>query len=106
MVPACLKPTQLITSTIAVLAKIVQNAARNPFIDPGIALSDECSVTDDAMTAVTARPTEFPNCATSLTTPPARDWSSMGKASDMRRLEMLNRTISAVRYLKHGNLMG
>jgi hypothetical protein len=45
-----------------------------------------------AMAAVTARPTEFPNWLTSLKTPPASDWTSGGKASEITRLETVKRT--------------
>lgn len=92
--PACLKPTELTSSTIAVLAKIVQKAARKPSINTSLLPAlVECSLTDAAMVAVIARPTELPNCATALKTLPARDCSSVGKASDMTRLQTLKRTI-------------
>jgi len=50
-------------------------------------------VTEAAIAAVTASPTEFPNCATSLKTPPARDCKSAGNASDITRFEAVKRTV-------------
>lgn len=50
-------------------------------------------MTDAAIAAVTARPTLFPNWATSLKTPPASDWTSGGKESDMTRLDAVKSTV-------------
>ena len=84
------------TTTTIVPANIVQNAARKPFIS-AISCSwiPECSVTDDAIAAVTAKPTELPNCATTLKTAPASDCVSPGNASDMTRLDTVNRTMTS-----------
>ena len=54
--------------------------------------SRELFVTDAAMAEVMAKPTEFPNCEASLNTPPARDCTSGGKASEITRLETVNST--------------
>lgn len=96
MNPPLLNPKKQITATPAALTKIVQKAARKPSINAIlVSLEPECSVTDAAMAAVTARPTEFPNCDTSLKTPPARDCVSTGNASDMMRFDTVKSTASS-----------
>jgi len=54
---------------------------------PALGYFDAATV--EAMTAVIARPTEFPICARVLKTPPARDCLERGKASAMMRLEIV-----------------
>lgn len=48
------------------------------------------------MAAVTARPTALPIWPTSAKTPPARDWRSAGKASEMMRFETVKRAVVIV----------
>ncbi|CRK13166.1 hypothetical protein BN1708_002524 [Verticillium longisporum] len=61
-------------TTATMPADMVQNAARYPAISRSSRFSiPECSDTDAAMAAVAARPTELPNWATSLKTPPASE---------------------------------
>lgn len=92
--PPRFKPMKQITTTLAALTKMVQNAARNPSIKAILwSFTSECSVTDAAMAAVTARPTEFPNCDTSLNTPPASDCVSTGNASEMTMFDTVKRTV-------------
>lgn len=101
--PIFLKPTSVTTSTIPVLPNTVQNAARYPSIRATVSSElAECAVTDAAIAAVTARPTELPNCATTLNTPPARDCVSGGKASEMTRFETLNSTMDVRDLVRNG----
>lgn len=53
------------------------------------------------MTAVMARPKELPNCATWLNTPPAKDCSSAGSASDISKLDILNKTTDLISTLTY-----
>ena len=94
MMPHFLRPMRLMMSTMAVLAKMVQNAARKPSINATFSVAAECSVTEAAMAAVTARPKALPNWATSLKTPPASDCIWAGNASEINKLETLNKTMS------------
>ncbi|KAI0403554.1 hypothetical protein F4802DRAFT_598948 [Xylaria palmicola] len=81
-------PKKPITTTDAAAANTVQNADRYLFIGAAVLSAlRKWSVTDDAMAAVTASPTAFPNCATSLKAPLATDWTSCGKASEMTMLD-------------------
>lgn len=91
--PPLFNPKKQIRTTAAVLANMVQKAARKPSISARVwSWAPECSVTDAAMAAVTARPTEFPICDASLKTPPANDCVSAGKASEMMRFDTVKRT--------------
>jgi hypothetical protein len=78
-VPLFLKPTHATKNTIAIHADIAQKAARYPAMTASAWSCDgECSVTEDAIAAVIARPTELPIWETSWKTPPARDCTSTG----------------------------
>lgn len=91
--PPLFNPKKQIRATPAALTKMVQKAARKPSINATLwSLLLECSVTDAAMAAVTANPTELPNCDTSLNTPPANDCVSTGNASEMTMLDTVKRT--------------
>lgn len=90
--PYFLNPMRLMMSTMAVLAKMAQNAARKPSINATFSTASERSVTEAAMAAVTASPKALPNWATALKTPPASDWIWAGNASEISKLETLNRT--------------
>lgn len=53
-----------------------------------------------AMTALVARPTLFPICATVLKTLPANAWSRAGKTAVMTRFETVNRTSAPTGFRK------
>lgn len=60
------------------------------------------SLTDAAMAAVAASPTEFPSCEMVLKTPPANACESGGNARQITRLDTVHSTEDSQVSLKHG----
>lgn len=89
--PPLRSPKKLKGITSTQPPKIVQKAALKPTMSQAsCGETPDCSDTDRAMTAMIARPTEFPNWPISLKTPPASDWRSDGNASEITRFDIVN----------------